>query len=162
MPSNSFERKEANLVRIVQVGLGPLGRRVVQAAVERGSLKIVGAVDPAPDTAGEELGTLCGLGRIGVKVGGDLWSALRGRKADVAILTTVSDMRRIRPQVEEIARAAGVPPPASPTAVPSTAKIPPPTMPPIPIAAAPRTPMDSLPDSLPDCFELVSVTWRRS
>ena len=89
--------------KVVAIGLGPLGRRVVRYAVERGNLKIVGAVDIAPEKIGKDLGTLCGLKKIGVTVRKDLKTALKGRKADVALLTTVSSIEQLEPQVAEIA-----------------------------------------------------------
>ena len=42
-------------IRIVQVGVGPLGQKIVRYAVERG-LTIVGAVDKDPAKIGEDLG----------------------------------------------------------------------------------------------------------
>ncbi len=99
------KRKRRRLTRVVQVGLGPLGRQIVRYAVERHNIKVVGAVDPAPDIAGKELGELCGLKPLGIRVMPDLRSALNRRKADVALLTTVSSIERIAPQVVEMAKA---------------------------------------------------------
>ena len=42
-------------VRIMQVGLGPIGQRVVEYAAGRDGLQIVAAVDPATDKAGKPL-----------------------------------------------------------------------------------------------------------
>ena len=93
------------MLRIVQVGLGPLGRKVVQFAIERKGLKVVAAVDSDPAKAGRDLGELCGLKPLGVRVRDNLQSALKSRKADVALVTTVSDLRTIEGQIAEIARA---------------------------------------------------------
>ena len=93
------------MTKVIQVGVGPLGQRVVRYAVERKNIKIVAAVDPAPDKCGTDLGKLCGLKRMGVTVAKDMRSALRGKKADVAVLTTVSDVKRIESQVAELAKA---------------------------------------------------------
>ena len=93
------------MTRVIQVGVGPLGQRVVRFAVKRKALKIVAAVDPAPDKAGRDLGELCGLKPLGVEVSKDLEAALKSRKADVALLTTVSDVKRIEPQIGELAKA---------------------------------------------------------
>jgi len=78
---------------------------VVRAALARPGLRIVAAVDPAPDIAGRDLGTLCGMRPLGVRVAPDLRSALGRRTADLALLTTVSSIKRIEPQVVELARA---------------------------------------------------------
>ena len=93
------------MLKVVQIGLGPLGQRVVRCAVERKGVKIVAAVDPAPDKAGRDLGEVCGLKPLGIKVSRDLASAMEGRKADLALLTTVSRLKVLEGQVEQIARA---------------------------------------------------------
>jgi 4-hydroxy-tetrahydrodipicolinate reductase len=96
------------MIKIIQIGLGPLGQKAVRFLLERPNLKLVAAVDPASDKVGKDVGELCGLKRLGVTVAPNLKSALRGRKADVAVLTTVSDLKRIEPQIAQIA-AAGLP-----------------------------------------------------
>lgn len=93
------------MTKIVQVGMGPLGQKTVRFLAERPNLKLVGAVDPAADKVGKDAGELCGLKRLGVRIAKDLESALRGKKADVAILTTVSDLKRIEAQIAALARA---------------------------------------------------------
>lgn len=93
------------MIRVVQIGIGPLGQRMVKFALERGGFEFVGAVDPSPEKAGKDLGELAGLPPLGVEVKPSLKVALHGRSADAAILTTVSDMARIEPQVAELAAA---------------------------------------------------------
>lgn len=91
------------MASIVIIGLGPLGRKTVRCAVKRQNLKIVGAVDVDPAMACKDLGLLCGTKKLGIPVSDDLKSALRGKKADVAILTTVSSVRELETQVAEAA-----------------------------------------------------------
>ncbi len=93
------------MLRVVQIGLGPLGQKVVRFALERKGLNVVAAVDPAPDKAGKDLGQLCGLPRLGVIVSKDLASAMRGLKADVAIVATVSSLKLLEGQIADAARA---------------------------------------------------------
>lgn len=93
------------MTKIIHLGIGPLGQQIVRYAVERGNIKIVGAVDPDPAKAGRNLGEVCAIAPLGVTIAPDLKSALRGRKATVALLTTVSDMGRIAPQIEQLAKA---------------------------------------------------------
>jgi hypothetical protein len=69
--------------KIVQIGLGPLGQKVVRFLLGRPDLKLA-VVDPAPDKAGKDAGELCGLKRLGLTAARDLKSAVRGREADVA------------------------------------------------------------------------------
>jgi len=93
------------MVNLVQLGLGPLGQKVVRFALQRSGLHYVGAVDPAPDKVGRDLGELCGLKELGVTISKDLATALKGKKADVAIITTVSSVAQQLVQVEEAAKA---------------------------------------------------------
>ena len=91
-------------VKIIQVGLGPIGQEIVKYTVERKGIEIVAAVDPAADKVGRNLGELCSLDeKLGVKVSPTIDSAVEGSKPTVAILTTVSRLEEIIPQVEEIA-----------------------------------------------------------
>lgn len=93
------------MIRIIQAGLGPLGQKMVQFAQQRKGLKIVAAVDTDPAKIGRDLGELCGLKKLGIKVAGDVRSALRGKKADAAILTTVSSVDKLVEQVRPLAAA---------------------------------------------------------
>ncbi|MBE7559402.1 dihydrodipicolinate reductase [bacterium] len=92
--------------RVVICGLGPLGLLTVPFILERASLELVGAVDIDPQLAGRDVGELAGLGRVlGVKVRPDLEKTLRDTEAHVCILTTVSDLARLKPQLETAIRA---------------------------------------------------------
>ncbi len=93
------------MIHVVQVGLGPLGQKAVRYALARGTIRIVGAVDPAPDKAGRDLGELCGLKPLKLIVRPTLAQACRGRKPAVAVLTTVSSLARLEAQVLELAGA---------------------------------------------------------
>jgi 2,4-diaminopentanoate dehydrogenase len=95
------------MLRVIQVGLGPLGRTMVAFAAERPHLQVVAAVDPAPDIAGRDLAELCDLGPAGVTVVPSLAGAPVD-DADVAVLTTYSDLDRVEGQLVELA-AAGLP-----------------------------------------------------
>ena len=92
------------MTRLVQIGLGPLGQKMVRFALARG-LRIVAAVDPAADKTGRDLGELCGLPRLNVRVRASLAEALRGRSADAAMITTVSALKAFLPQAAAAVRA---------------------------------------------------------
>jgi hypothetical protein len=92
---------------LVHLGLGPLGQKIVRYAQERG-LRYAAAVDPDPAKVGRDLGELAGIGRLGVRVSRTLEEALAGTGADrpaVALVTTVSSLARIEPQLAAVARA---------------------------------------------------------
>lgn len=92
------------MAKAIIIGLGPLGQRVARYAVERKSITLVGAVDIDPAMVGKDLGKLCGLKPLGITVSHDLKTALKGVKADAALLTTVSSVKKLEAQVAEIAR----------------------------------------------------------
>ena len=56
------------MLKVVQIGVGALGREIVRFALERAGVEIVAAVDPAPDKVGRDLGKLCSKASIGVKI----------------------------------------------------------------------------------------------
>jgi hypothetical protein len=90
-------------IRVAQVGLGAMGRRLTPFLVERPWIEVVAAVDPAPGMAGRDLGEVSGLGRqLGVTVRSSAAEALAVSKAEVALLTTVSTLAAVRPQLEEL------------------------------------------------------------
>lgn len=92
-------------MKIVQIGLGPLGQKVVRFALERGGMKIVAAVDTDPKKAGRDLGEVCSLKPLGITVSADLQSGLKRRRADVAVFTTVSSLKEHEKQIREAAQA---------------------------------------------------------
>jgi len=92
-------------MKIVQIGVGPLGQKVVRFALERGGIEIVAAVDPDPKKVGRDLGEVCSLNPLGITVSKDLKSALKRKKADVAVLTTVSSLKAHEKHIREAAEA---------------------------------------------------------
>jgi 4-hydroxy-tetrahydrodipicolinate reductase len=89
-------------IRVVQYGLGPIGCKVVQYLTERGHFDIVGAIDADPEKVGTDLGHLAELnGPLGLKVTANARDLLERVDADVVVLTTTSDLEKIRPQIME-------------------------------------------------------------
>ncbi len=95
-------------IKVVQVGMGPLGIKIANFIRERRGITTVAAVDKAPGLIGKDLGDLCQTGPCGITIRENVAEAVANAKPDVAVLTTVSDMPRIAPQIEEIA-ALGIP-----------------------------------------------------
>lgn len=95
-------------INILQIGIGPLGVKIAQFIEDRAGLKTIAAVDKAPDLIGRDLGEVCGSAKSGVRIQSNIAEAIKKKKPDVAVLTTVSDMKRIVPQIEEIL-AHGIP-----------------------------------------------------
>lgn len=93
-------------IRVMLMGLGPIGAAVARQVADRKGLKIVSAVDIDPAKVGQDLGDLLGLGkRLGVKVTADAVLALRATRPDVAVLCTSSSLRRVLPQFETVLKA---------------------------------------------------------
>src|SRR5207245_639243 len=73
-----------------------------QVADRRG-FKIVGAVDIDPAKVGRDLGQIAGVGRaLRVKVSSDAKKTIKTTRPDVVVLCTVSSLKNVLPQMEEI------------------------------------------------------------
>ena len=97
MPEEAVVGRE---YRLVQVGLGALGRRLTPFLLERSQLRLVGAVEVDPKVAGRDLGEVAGLEkRLGVTVQGELGAALAGGDVEAAVVTTVSGLKQAEPQI---------------------------------------------------------------
>lgn len=93
-------------IRVLHIGLGPIGLGVVRQVLTRKGFKIAGAVDVDPALAGRDLGEVAGLERrLRVKVGTDAAAALKAAKPDVAVLCTSSSLARVAPQIETVLKA---------------------------------------------------------
>ena len=97
-------------IKILAVGLGPIGQKVVQYLWERNRFAIVAAVDPAPGIAGRRfLGEVCGLpGKLDVVVHAELRTAMDSCQPHLAVLCTGSSLEAAAPQVEDLT-ACGLP-----------------------------------------------------
>ena len=90
-------------IRVLHVGLGPIGAAVVRQVSNRKGFKIVGAVYIDPIKVGRDLGQVAEAGRpLKVKVTDDLKKAVKAGKPDVAVLCTSSSMKQVVPQVAAV------------------------------------------------------------
>lgn len=90
-------------IRVMLMGLGPIGAAVARQVADRKGLKIVGAVDIDPAKVGRDVGDVIGLGRtVRVKVSGDVTATLRTTRPDVAVLCTSSSLKQVLPQFETV------------------------------------------------------------
>ena len=89
-------------IKVVQMGLGPIGNKATLYLAERENLQIVGAVDADPAKVGQDIGVLAGLAPLGVVVKPDIAQALAGKAADVVLLTTSSALTRIADQLKQV------------------------------------------------------------
>jgi 2,4-diaminopentanoate dehydrogenase len=90
-------------IRVLHVGLGPIGVGVVRQCASRKGFRIVGAVDLDPEKIGKDLGDVADLGRsLGVKVAGKLGPAIKAGKPDVVVLCTSSSLAKVTEQIADV------------------------------------------------------------
>jgi 4-hydroxy-tetrahydrodipicolinate reductase len=90
-------------IRVVLVGLGPIGAAVARQLAARKGFQIVGAVDIDPEKSGRDVGDVVDLGRkLRVKVTESIAKTLRSTEPDVAVLCTSSSLKAVQPQFEEV------------------------------------------------------------
>jgi 4-hydroxy-tetrahydrodipicolinate reductase len=90
-------------IRVLHVGLGPIGVGVVRQVAERNGFRIVGAVDIDPAKIGRDLGEVASIGRqLRIKVSADAARAVKSTKPDVVVLCTSSSLKSVVPQMETI------------------------------------------------------------
>jgi 4-hydroxy-tetrahydrodipicolinate reductase len=96
-------------IRVLHVGLGPIGSAVARQVANREGFELVGAVDIDPAKTGCDIGDVLGLGRrLGVEVSAEAAPALQATKPDCVVHCTSSSLLAVMPQFETIF-AAGVP-----------------------------------------------------
>src|SRR5262245_17343345 len=90
-------------IKVVHVGLGPIGAGVVRQVAERKGFRIVGAADIDPAKVGRDLGDIAHVGRaLRVKISDDVRKTIKKAKPDVVVLCTSSSLKKVLPQMEEI------------------------------------------------------------
>jgi len=98
-------------IRVLQVGLGPIGVGVARQLAARPGFELVGAVDTRTDLVGRDVAEVCGLidsagGPSGVPVplgravAGELSSALAALRPDAVVVCTSSSLERVVPTLE--------------------------------------------------------------
>ncbi len=92
-------------IRVLHMGLGPIGAAIVRQVASRKGFEIVGAVDIDPAKVGHDLGSVVGLDRtLKVAVSDKVKKAIKSSQPDVVILCTSSALKSVLPQVEEIVK----------------------------------------------------------
>ena len=79
-------------IRVIQVGLGPIGIATAKLTQQKSTLRLVAAVDVRPGVCKE----------LGVPLFSNIGAAVKKHPADVAILTTGSHFLRVRALLNEI------------------------------------------------------------
>ena len=90
-------------IRVLVVGLGPIGASVARQVVARKPFQLVGAVDIDPQKIGLDAGRVIGTARpLRVKITDRIGPTIKFAKPDVAILCTSSSLKSVIGQLEEV------------------------------------------------------------
>jgi len=89
-------------IRVLHVGLGPIGVAALQQVLSSDRFRSVGGVDLDPALIGLDLGAVAGLSRTGARVQRDLAKALFSTRPDVVIHCTSSSIARVTPELKTI------------------------------------------------------------
>lgn len=91
------------MIKVIQMGLGPIGQQLTQYLSERSGIQITGAVDPDPNKVDKDPGELAGMGKTGIRIVPELSAAMQGSEADVAVISTLSSLQKVQQQIREAA-----------------------------------------------------------
>ena len=90
-------------IRVVIVGLGPIGAAVARQIVERKGFRLVGAVDIDPQKLGQDAARVIGLEKpLRVKVTNDIGKTIKAARPHVAVLCTSSALKAVVGQFEDV------------------------------------------------------------
>ncbi|MGH7320155.1 MAG: hypothetical protein ACRELA_11100 [Candidatus Rokuibacteriota bacterium] len=90
-------------IKVMHVGLGPIGASVVRQVAGRKGFVTVGAVDIDPAKVGQDVGEVCGVGReLRAKVTDDIGRTIKATEPDVAVLCTSSSLKKVVPEFEAV------------------------------------------------------------
>lgn len=90
-------------LRVMHVGLGPIGAAVARQVADHGSLKTVAAIDIDLNKLNRDVGEVIGLDRpLRVRVSLDVGPTIEASKPDVVVLCTSSSLKKVLPQIEGI------------------------------------------------------------
>jgi hypothetical protein len=91
------------MIRVMHVGLGPIGAAVARQIVARKGLQIVGAVDIDPQKVGRDVADVIESGRtLRVKVTDDIGKTIKACEPDIAVLCTSSSLKAVEPQFLDV------------------------------------------------------------
>ena len=93
-------------IRVVHIGLGPVGSAIARQIAARKGFQLVGGIDVDPAKADRDLGEVIGLGRpLRIKVSPEPAKVLKAARAHVAVLSTGSMLTTVMPQIEQLLKA---------------------------------------------------------
>ena len=95
----------SNRIRVVQCGVGNMGKQMVRIMARKRSLNLVGAVDNNQELIGQDVGTASGTKALHITVRNDLAAVLEETKPDIVTIATVKDPDVVFNQAKTCVRA---------------------------------------------------------
>jgi 4-hydroxy-tetrahydrodipicolinate reductase len=90
-------------IRVMLVGLGPIGAAIARQIIDRKGYQLVGAVDVDPNKTGRDAGEVIEAGRrLRLTVTPDIGKTIKATKPDVAVLCTSSSLKSVVPAFEQV------------------------------------------------------------
>ncbi len=97
--------KEKENIRIVCYGVGAVGIRIAKLLLKKKGIKIVGAIDVAPDKIGKDLGEILDTSKkLGIVVSDDIDNVMKKACCDVVVHATGSYLKDVYPQIAPLAK----------------------------------------------------------
>ena len=87
------------MLRIVQMGLGPIGLATAARAIREKGMELVGVVDADPALVGSDLGQLVGREPMGLAVAADVIPVLEATRPDLVLHATGSFLEEVQAQL---------------------------------------------------------------
>lgn len=91
-------------MKVMQVGLGPIGQMISKILITKSGVNIVSAVDINPSLQGQTLGELLHLPNLDTAITNHFDLADLNGDVDVAVVTTSSDANVVTEQIEPLVR----------------------------------------------------------
>jgi len=94
------------MIKVIQIGLGPLGQQIGRYISEKKSICTIAAVDINKQLEGTDFGQLINGNTSKLLIENSVENALQklNEKPDAAIITTVSSIKKLESQIEEVAK----------------------------------------------------------
>jgi 4-hydroxy-tetrahydrodipicolinate reductase len=93
-------------IRVLHVGLGPVGAAIARQVATRKGFQLVGGIDIDPTKANRDLGEIIGLDRqTRLKVSLEPAKAVKSTRPHIVVLATGSTLKSVFAQIEQILKA---------------------------------------------------------
>ncbi|MHA2035709.1 MAG: NAD(P)H-dependent amine dehydrogenase family protein [Promethearchaeota archaeon] len=96
-----------NKFRVIQVGLGPMGKIITKLLIKRKNINLIGVIDIDPQFTGKNLSKILETDvKSDLVIISDLETVLTKGKADIVIIATSSSLDKVAPLINTAAKSA--------------------------------------------------------